>query len=1022
MNITKTVLKRPVTTVMVVLCLIVFGLSSVLSSKLELTPSMDMPMLVVFTIYPGASPDDVNELVTRPIEDETGTLTGIKGVTSVSGENSSIVLLEYEYGTDIDDAYDDLKKKMDVLQAGFPDDAQDPVIMEMNINDMASITLAVNNDTRENLYNYVNDTIVPEFEKLSSVASVDISGGRKEYVKIELIPEKLTQYRLSMNAVASAISSADFSFPVGDAQVGGQSLSVSAGVDYDTAESLKSIPITLGNGNIIYLEDVANIYTSLEEASGIGRYNGRDTIAIGIKKQQSSSDVEVSRNVMRVIGQLQAGDPNLEIVVVDDNSEMIKSSLTSVLQTMAMAVMVSMVIIFLFFGDLKASLIVGTSIPISILAALIAMSAMGFSLNVITLSSLVLGVGMMVDNSIVMLESCFRSTKGVGFREYTEAALKGSGVVLQSIIGGTLTTCVVFLPMAFQEGMSGQMFKPLGFTIVFCMLASLISAMTIVPLCYTIYRPKERERAPLSGMIKGLQDSYRSIMRVILPKRKTVIFTSILLLAVSIVLATRLGMELITSPDQNSVNISIETRPGLKVERVDEILKKAEAIVTSEDNQVYVDSYMLSFGSTGLSMSGGSAATLTAYLKDDCPLETDEVIKLWKPALTSIPDCDITLSASSMMGSMMTIADGFEVILKSTQYDSLKEVSDSIVKQLTDRPEVTRIHSSLENAAPLIKINIDPIKASAEGLSPVQVAGMINTMLSGTEATTLEVNGNEVSVMVEYPDDEYAALDQVKGIVIPTATGASVALSDIGEVGFQDSPLSIMRSDKEYQVTITGDYTDMVDTEDDRAVDDMKKLLMREVVTPAMNADISVAQNAMDESMIEELGGLLEAVLIAVFLVFVVMAAQFESPKFSIMVMTTIPFALIGSFTFLFVADVPISMPTMLGFLMLVGTVVNNGILYVDTVNQYRQEMDMETALVEAGATRLRPILMTTLTTIVAMIPMCLAYGDAGEMMQGLALVDVGGLVASTMLALLMLPAYYSVMSRRKKRMPVLED
>ncbi len=1022
MNITKTVLKRPVTTVMVVLCLIVFGLSSVLSSKLELTPSMDMPMLVVFTIYPGASPDDVNELVTRPIEDETGTLTGIKGVTSVSGENSSIVLLEYEYGTDIDDAYDDLKKKMDVLQAGFPDDAQDPVIMEMNINDMASITLAVNNDTRENLYNYVNDTIVPEFEKLSSVASVDISGGRKEYVKIELIPEKLTQYRLSMNAVASAISSADFSFPVGDAQVGGQSLSVSAGVDYDTAESLKSIPITLGNGNIIYLEDVANIYTSLEEASGIGRYNGRDTIAIGIKKQQSSSDVEVSRNVMRVIGQLQAGDPNLEIVVVDDNSEMIKSSLTSVLQTMAMAVMVSMVIIFLFFGDLKASLIVGTSIPISILAALIAMSAMGFSLNVITLSSLVLGVGMMVDNSIVMLESCFRSTKGVGFREYTEAALKGSGVVLQSIIGGTLTTCVVFLPMAFQEGMSGQMFKPLGFTIVFCMLASLISAMTIVPLCYTIYRPKERERAPLSGMIKGLQDSYRSIMRVILPKRKTVIFTSILLLAVSIVLATRLGMELITSPDQNSVNISIETRPGLKVERVDEILKKAEAIVTSEDNQVYVDSYMLSFGSTGLSMSGGSAATLTAYLKDDCPLETDEVIKLWKPALTSIPDCDITLSASSMMGSMMTIADGFEVILKSTQYDSLKEVSDSIVKQLTDRPEVTRIHSSLENAAPLIKINIDPIKASAEGLSPVQVAGMINTMLSGTEATTLEVNGNEVSVMVEYPDDEYATLDQVKGIVIPTATGASVALSDIGEVVFQDSPLSIMRSDKEYQVTITGDYTDMVDTEDDRAVDDMKKLLMREVVTPAMNADISVAQNAMDESMIEELGGLLEAVLIAVFLVFVVMAAQFESPKFSIMVMTTIPFALIGSFTFLFVADVPISMPTMLGFLMLVGTVVNNGILYVDTVNQYRQEMDMETALVEAGATRLRPILMTTLTTIVAMIPMCLAYGDAGEMMQGLALVDVGGLVASTMLALLMLPAYYSVMSRRKKRMPVLED
>lgn len=1022
MNITRSVLKRPVTTVMVVLCLIVFGLTSVLSSKLELTPAMDMPMLVVFTLYPGASPDDVDELVTQPIEDETGTLSGMKGVTSVSSENYSIVLLEYEYGIDIDDAYDDLKKKMDVLKMSLPDDVETPTIMEMNINDMASISLAVNNDTQNNLYNYVNDTIVPEFEKLSSVASVDISGGQEEYVKIELIPEKLAQYHLSMNAIASAITSADFSYPAGSTDVGSQTLSVSAGVDYDTVESLKSIPITLGSGNIIYLEDVANVHTTLEEAAGIGRYNGRDTIAIEIKKQQSSTDVQVSKDVMRTMNRLLSGDPNLEMVVVNDNSDMIKSSLNSVMQTMIMAIVVSMVIIFLFFGDLKASLIVGTSIPISILAALISMSAMGFSLNVITLSSLVLGVGMMVDNSIVVLESCFRSTKGVGFREYTEAALKGSSVVLQSVIGGTVTTCVVFLPLAFLEGMSGQMFKPLGFTIVFCMLASLISAMTIVPLCYTMYRPKERGHAPLSGMITGLQRGYRNIMQTLLPKRKTVIFTSLVLLGISIVLAGQLGMELMTSADQNSINVSIETRPGLRIENVDEILKKAEELVTLPENEAYVDSYMLSYGSTGLSMSGGSAATLTVYLKDDCPLETDQVIKLWKPSFANIPDCDITLSASSMMGSMMTINDGFEVILESTQYDSLKQASDSIVRELTDRPEVTRVHSSLENAAPLVKINIDPIKASAEGLSPVQVAGMINMTLSGTEATTLDVNGNEIKVMVEYPEDEYAALDQLKGITIPTATGASVALTDIGEVVFQDSPLNIMRSDKQYQVTVTGDYTDMVNTEDDKAVDEMRKLLMREIVTPAMNEDISVAQNAVDESMIEELGALLEAVLIAVFLVFVVMAAQFESPKFSLMVMTTIPFALIGSFTFLFAADVPISMPSMLGFLMLVGTVVNNGILYVDTVNQYRQDMEMEMALIEAGATRLRPILMTTLTTIVAMIPMCLAFGDAGEMMQGLALVDVGGLVASTVLALLMLPAYYSVMSKKKKRQPVLED
>lgn len=1011
MNLTKTVLRRPVTTLMVVLCLIVFGLTSVLSSKLELIPPMDMPMLVVFTMYPGASPDDVDELVSQTIEDETGTLSGIKGVTSVSNENYSIVLLEYEYGIDTNDAYDDLKKKMDTIQAQLPDDVQDPVIMEMNINDMASITFAVNNDSQDNLYNYVNDTIVPEFEKLSSVASVDISGGQEEYIRIELISEKLSQYHLSMNSIASAIESADFTFPVGDTQVGKQTLSVSAGVSYDTMESLKTIPIMVGGGNVIYLEDVANIYPTLEEASGIGRYNGRDTISIQIKKQQSSSDVEVSQEAMRVVERLKAADENLEIIVVDDNSDMIKSSLSSVLRTMAMAVVVSMVIIFLFFGDLKASLIVGTSIPISILVALISMSAMGFSLNVITLSSLVLGVGMMVDNSIVVLESCFRSTKGVGFREYTDAALKGSGTVLQSIIGGTLTTCVVFLPLAFLAGMSGQMFKPLGFTIVFCMLASLISAMTIVPLCYTMYRPKEKEHAPLSGMITGLQNGYRKIMKVLLPKKKTVIFVSVLLLVASLAMATQLGMELISSADEGIISVSVETKPGLRIEEIDEILKKVEAVVIADEN---VDSYMLSYGSTGLSM-GGSGATLSAYLSDDCKLATEEVIRMWKPLMAQIPDCDITMESSSMMGAMMTTTDGFEVILESTQYESLKEASDSIVKQLTDRGEVTRVHSTLENAAPVIKIEIDPIQATAEGLSPVQTAGLINTMLGGTEATTLEVNGNEISVMVEYPEGEYETLDQVKGIVIPTATGASVALSDIAEVVFQDSPLSITRSDKQYQVTISGDYTDLVNTNDRKDVERAKKLLMEEVVNPSMAMDISIAQNAVDESMVEELGALFQAVLIATFLVFVVMAAQFESPKFSMMVMTTIPFSLIGSFGLLFLADVTISMPSMLGFLMLVGTVVNNGILYVDTVNQYRQDMDMNTALIEAGATRLRPILMTTLTTIVAMIPMCLAYGDAGEMMQGLALVDVGGLVASTILALLMLPAYYSVMSYKKK-------
>lgn len=408
---------------------------------------------------------------------------------------------------------------------------------------------------------------------------------------------------------------------------------------------------------------------------------------------------------------------------------------------------------------------------------------------------------------------------------------------------------------------------------------------------------------------------------------------------------------------------------------------------------------------------GGGGATLTAYLLDDRKRETDQVVKEWKPLMNEIPGANISIQASSSM-SMMSSSDGVEYILQSTQYDELKEVSDKIVNELAERSEVTKVHSTLENAAPVVKLDIDAVKANAENITPMQIAGSVSNMLGGVKATSLEVNGDEIDVQVEFAEDEYDTIDKLKGIVLTNATGGSVALTDVADIVFKDSPATIIRRDRQYQVTITGD----LQTDDVRLRDSMEDQFFNEIVSKYMSPTLSRAVNSMDESMAREFGNLFGAIGTAVFLVFVVMAAQFESPKFSIMVMTTIPFALIGSFGLLYVTDVPISMASLLGFLMLSGTVVNNGILYVDTVNQYRQEMDLHTALIEAGATRLRPILMTTLTTIVAMIPMAMAYGDSGESMQGLALVDVGGLIASTILALLMLPGYYLLMSGRKRK------
>ena len=1010
MGLTKTVLKRPVTTLIVVLCLIVFGFTSVTTNKLELMSALEMPMLIVTAIYPGASPEDVEALVVKPIEDEVGVLSGVETISSTSSENFGMLILSYEYGTNLDDAYNDLKKKMDALTPDLPEDVGTPTIIELDINAITSLTFAVNNDSVGNLYNYVDNTIVPQIEKLGCVANVDVAGGQAEYIRVELIPEKLAQYRMSMTSVATALASADFTMPLGSTIVGGRELSVSTGNDYDTMQLLKSIPITLGNGNIIYMEDIANIYMALEDQTSIGRYNGSDTISVGVNKNQDSTDIEVSNEVMRVLNEMQEEDPNLNIEIINDNSLLIRNSIETVMETMVTAVLVAMTIIFIFLGDIKASLIVGTSIPISILSTLIAVKVAGFSLNIITLGSMVVGIGMMVDNSIVVLESCFRCTDKGGFLEIKKAAINGAGLVFQSVLGGTMTTCVVFLPLAFMQGLSGQLFKPLGFSLVFGMVASLLSAISIVPLCYAFYRPKEKEQAPVSRLMVKVQDGYRVLIRKLLAHKRAVMLTSVGLLVFSIFLGTQIGMELMPMTDDGIIAISIDVQPGLTVEKINTIALRAEEYVAADED---VESYLVSYGGSGLSMTGGNGLSLTAYLKEDRKRETSEVLKEWENEMFTWTDCVVSLTEQSSMGSMeMLASDEIEIILLGTKYDELKDVSDEIVEKLRARKDTAHIHSTMDNDAPLVKLHIDPVKATAEGISPVQVAGQVYMMLSGSEARTMNVNGNDVSVMVEYPKGEYDTIDELQGMVVYSTTGSAVALSDIAEIGFEDSPRSISKTDKQYQVTISGSLNDQAT---EGTLDEIQKT----IVEPFLSSDVKLYENAMTSMMNEEFSSLLYAIGYAIFLVFVVMASQFESPKFSIMVMTTIPFALIGSFGLLWLVNVKYSMPTLFGFMILVGTVVNNGILYVDTVNQYRETMKLDDALVEAGATRLRPILMTTLTTIVALVPLALGIGQASQMMQGLALVDMGGLIASTVLALLMLPVYYKVMEGKPKAVPL---
>lgn len=1012
LSMTKFVLRRPVTTFLVVITLIFFGFMNFSTMKMELLPNMNFPYLIVNTTYPGASPEDVDELLTKPVEEEVSLLSDVKQIQSLSNENFSMVIIRYNYGTNMTKAYDSLKKKMDAIKSSLPEDAKDISIMEVDINARPGMVLSINNKSESQLYNYVENSIKPEFEKLSTVASLSLSGGQESYVKVELSAEKLQQYHLTIEQVVGMMQAAKFTYPAGSTRVGDQELSISTSQDYSTIEELRKLPITTGTGNTLTLSDLATVGSALSEKSGIGRYNGEDTITLSINKLQSKSDIAMSKDVTALIKKLEAQNPNLEIHVIQDFAENIKGSLSSVVQTMIMAIVISMLIIFLFFGDLKASLIVGSSIPLAILGAIVFMGAMGYSLNMLTLSALVLGVGMMVDNSIVVLEACFRAMDDYGERQRSlrEAALDSVRVVGASVFGGTLTTCVVFLPLGFLQGISGQYFKPLGFTIVFCMVASLISAVTIVPLCFTLYKPKENSRAIAYRGVRLLQDAYRNTISSFLRHKKSVVFATVGILIISLVLSTQLRTELMADIDTGSIEIAITQKPGLSIEEKERVMGEIEEMVAKDPD---TDRYTAMAGGSALStLYGGSTnPRVTVYLKKDRSMKTKEKVKVWKKALENRSQEVISIKAlsdTSMSGGDYSNSNRYEIIIQGQELEELQQKSNELLSLLQKQNSLTGIHSSLENAAPLLQVKVDPIKAAAEGLSPIQIAQTLNTHLSGKTAMKMTVEGQKVDVKVEYPKDQYDTIEKVKAIRFTTPTGAQVSLESLASIKYADSPAGIEREDKKYLATITANYTEEANSNTKAEIDAL--------IEKNLGENISVVANSQDQSMKEEFADLFRSIAMAVFLVFVVMAAQFESTRFSFMVMTTIPFSLIGSFGLLWLFDAALSMTSLLGFLMLIGTVVNNGILYVDTVNQYRQEMPLDKALVESGATRLRPILMTTLTTVLSMFPMAMGFGDNGALMQGLALVNVGGLVASTLLALLLLPVYYMIIYGRKKQ------
>ena len=992
MKFIQLVLRRPMSVIMLILGVVVFGSASLAGMPLEYMPDMEMPMQLVMITWPGADADSVDRLLTQPLEEECESLSDLDSLNSYSSENYTMLQLTYQYGTDMNDAYSDLKSAIDNLMPSLPEDCQDPMIMEISADALGTMMISATAPEGVDVADYLDSEVVPALENIGGVARVELSGAQDEYLRIVLDEAALRQYGLTISSVGASIAAADFDMPVGSVSFGSQDVALGVYGNVDIDPSFRDLPIQTPSGQTVMLDDVCTFFNLYKaEADSVSRYNGEESVMLTVTKQDSAPTMDVCSSVMDVLDQYSVGGVGFEVIYSEGESTL--ETLGEVLNTLITGVILTMLVLFLFFGDLRASLIVGISMPLSILLAVILLSFAGFQIDLMTGSALIIAIGMIVDNSIVVLESCMRAKEeGLDFRE---AALRGTSTMLMSILAGTLTTVVVYIPMAMAEGLVGMMTAPLSWTILLTLSCSFLCAVVVVPLAFVWLKPRSKDQIPVNRMLERFKGFYRRTLPRMLQHPGRVVSVGAVCFAAALLLMSQMEFVLMPSNYDGSITVDVSFRSGTKVAVMDQRIQGLEDALLQDEN----------FDSVTLDISG-STASFTAYAGEDCTRSSEEAVEAYTSRFGALPDMDVAVSPTGAMDmSALMSSNSKDVVLLSNDLDALREAAELVDGAMAQVPGVLRVEDPFRSSQSKGRIVIDSQKALALGTSESQVAMQIYYLLDGLNAASVEYGDTEYDVILEYPQGKYDDIAALMDYPLTTRTGRQVALRDIADVEYITTLPTTPRQDGQYSVTITATTTDS----SKYTAPDQIDALVDQLSLPE---GVSIGIGMMDESTADGLESMTTAILAGAFLVFLVMAIQFNSPRLSIMVMMCIPLSLIGSIGLVFLTGRPMSIVGLMGFLMLIGVAVNNGIYLVDGTDQLRQTMPLGQALVEAGTTRLRPILMTTLTTIISMVPMMFSSDSGMSMMKDMAYVMVGGLFASTILAMFLMPAFYLLIRR----------
>ncbi|ALX49916.1 efflux RND transporter permease subunit [Lentibacillus amyloliquefaciens] len=1023
MKLVKTSVKRPVGVIMIVLAIIALGTISLRNLNVDLFPEIDLPIAVVATSYQDAAPEEVENLISRPIESSVSSVEGIETVQSQSQAGSSLVMMMFNNGTDLDQALLNVRESIDQVKGMLPDGAGDPSVLRFNPDQMPLMWVGLTGDEASKLTQVADDQIVPFFERQSGVASVTVEGAKNREIQIVLDQAKLQQYGVTSQTITQALNNSNQSASVGVVEKGNQDLQLRVTGGFDSVEDIEDTLVQTQSGGTVHIDELAEVNDTHAESSGDTLVNGEQAVVLSIMKKTDANTVEVANNINDSMKEMEGDLPSgLNTEVIIDTSEYINMSIKSVVQNILIGGIISFLILLLFLKSIRATIVIGLSIPIAIISTFTLMYFTGETLNVLTLGGLALGLGMMVDSSIVILEHIY-SYRQRGY-SLKDSAIKGASELTPAVIASTTTTLVVFLPMVFVDGIASDMFTPLAMTVSFALIASLIAAVTLVPMLSSKLLAKATEdsgkRYWFNRFLNRVNNVYRAVLKWVLGHRKTTVFGTILIIAGSLASIPMIGASFMPSSDQGQLQVTVETQPGSSLEHTQNVAEDVNEKLTAYDD-VMETNYMNVGGGGGGAPGTGGASNQATYMMQLIPASertqsTDDVVQSMSEELESVPGAEISVMATDSAAGM---GDPVQISLTGPEHEVLRELSNEVVSTISEVDGVHNAASSADDGAPQMHIQVDSEKAAMYGLSDQQITSQIQLQFTGQTAAQYREDGNEMDITLMYPEDERSTINDLENVTIQSESGAAVPLTTLVTLEEVEGPVTLQRENQQPQLNVTSEIIG-------RDLGSVTNDIREKMDNMAMPEEYSYEIGGQAEDMASSFTDLSIALVFSIFLVYAVMAVQFENFLFPLIIMFSLPATVVGVLLGLLVTGLPLSIPAFIGVIMLAGIVVNNSIVLVDYINILRRDeygRDRYEAILEAGTSRLRPILMTTLTTILAMVPLGLALGEGAEMQQPLAITIIFGLAISSLFTLLLIPVVYTLfddltakITRRRKK------